>query len=91
MTTAGPWLDNAMWRPDEDTPEPPKVVREHYFIVSAVVREDGSYAWNVETDLDCFEMNQPVFVHQDERWTRVLPEYEDLDRKALFDLFGRLR
>lgn len=89
--TKGPWLENAMWTPDEDTPDAPKVVREHYFIVCAQVREDGSYKWNADVCFDILNTETPVYVLPTETWERVTNDLTEEDSKFQNDLFDRLR
>ena len=85
----GPWLENAMWTPDEDT-TPNPVVRQHYFVVCAEVREDGTYELRLAHEMDHFDSDEPVYLPAREEWTR-LSDFEDEDATYQNDLMRRLR
>lgn len=91
MTTAGPWLDDPMWTPpDEDGPDQPKVVREHYFLVCARVFEDGTREWNTDTSIEHFDGSRPIYSLADESWERVSDDLYHTDQEMGTELRARL-
>ena len=86
MTNAGPWLDNGMWTPEEQGNSP--VVREHYFMVTAEVRADGTKTWYIAEPTD---LNLIYLVDKDE-WVMVshTPETEKDDEVLTAELGKRL-
>lgn len=89
MTTKGPWIEDAMWTPDESPKSTPKLVREHYFIVSAQVMSDGTHRFVVDPEAHV-NPDEPIYYPDIQEWDRVTPDVSDEDTHLHLDLTQRL-
>ena len=67
------------------------VVREHYYLVRAIVYDDGSHDWDSDVSItDSFDLSRPVFDLDSHEWYRVTDDILDFDYRLGNDLSARL-
>lgn len=67
------------------------VVREHYYLVCAVVYDDGSHEWNHDVSIvDNFDLGRPVFDMDSQEWVRVTDDLLNNDDRLGRELADKL-